>query len=266
VVTGKDLTGSAMRDAIGQLQARAASAGPASPIHGPVTARPVAGGHALIVGVPLAGTGGNSVSNSALLTLRSQILPATLGKVSGVRYAVAGDTAQSYDDTAALHRSTPVVFAFVILLAFALLLVAFRSVTIPLVSVGLNLVSVGAGYGLQGLLGYTSFGAIVSWVPLFMFVLLFGLSNGLSQRRGSHQRGRHHGRGVLHPGDAADRGHQDPWYRPGRRGAHGRHRCPGHPASRDHVRARRKVLVPAPLARLAARPPPRRRVTERPHA
>ena len=99
---------------------------------------------------------------------------------------MTGNTAQSYDDTASLHSSTPVVFAFVIVLAFVLLLVAFRSVAIPLVSIGLNLLSVGAGYGLitlifqdgrlQGLLGYTSFGGIISWIPLFMFVLLFGLS------------------------------------------------------------------------------------------
>jgi putative drug exporter of the RND superfamily len=186
VVTGHDLTGPGMRDAIAALQARAASAGPASPIHGPVTARPVAGGRALILGVPLAGNGGNSVSNHALLDLRNHILPATLGHVSGVRYAVTGDTAGSYDDTASLHSSTPVVFAFVIVLAFVLLLVAFRSVAIPLVSIGLNLLSVGAAYGLitlifqdgrmQGLLGYTSFGGIISWIPLFMFVLLFGLS------------------------------------------------------------------------------------------
>jgi RND superfamily putative drug exporter len=90
------------------------------------------------------------------------------------------------DDTASLHSSTLVVFAFVIVLAFVLLLVAFGSVAIPLVSIGLNLLSVGAGYGLitlifqdgrlQGLLGYTSFGGIISWIPLFMFVLLFGLS------------------------------------------------------------------------------------------
>ena len=146
----------------------------------------MAGGRALILGVPLAGNGGDSVSDHALLTLRTKILPATLGHVSGVRYAVTGNTAQSYDDTASLHSSTPVVFAFVIVLAFVLLLVAFGSVAIPLVSIGLNLLSVGAGYGLitlifqdgrlQGLLGYTSFGGIISWIPLFMFVLLFGLS------------------------------------------------------------------------------------------
>ncbi len=186
VVTGKDLAGPAMRDAIAALQARAAAAGPGGAIHGPVTASAVAGGRVLVLGVPLAGDGGNSVSDHALLRLRNQILPATLGRVSGVSYAVAGDTAASYDDTASLHSSTPVVFAFVIVLAFVLLLVAFRSVAIPLVSIGLNLLSVGAGYGLitlifqdgrlQGLLGYTSFGGIISWIPLFMFVLLFGLS------------------------------------------------------------------------------------------
>ena len=78
------------------------------------------------------------------------------------------------------------VFAFVAVLAFVLLLVAFRSVTVPLVSIALNLLSVGAAYGLvtlifqdgrlQGLLDYTAFGGIIFWVPLMMFVFLFGIS------------------------------------------------------------------------------------------
>jgi len=64
--------------------------------------------------------------------------------------------------------------------------VAFRSVTIPLTSIALNLLSVGAAYGLvtlifqdgrlQGPLDYTSFGGIIYWVPLMMFVFLFGIS------------------------------------------------------------------------------------------
>jgi RND superfamily putative drug exporter len=183
VVTGTGLDSPAIHGAISALQARAAAGGP---IHEPVTVTPIGGGRGLLIGVPLAGNGGDAASNAALLTLRGQILPQTLGKVGGVSYAVAGDTASTYDDNAALHSATPVVIAFVVLLAFCLLLVAFRSVTIPLVSIVLNLLSVGAAYGLitlifqdgrlQGLLGYTSFGAIISWVPLFMFVLLFGLS------------------------------------------------------------------------------------------
>jgi RND superfamily putative drug exporter len=201
VVTGTDLTGPAMRDAIAALNARASTAGP---IREPITNTAVAGGRVLLVDVPLAGTGSGSVSNDALLSLRNQILPATLGKVSGISYAVTGDTAAPYDDTTAMHASTLVVVAFVVVLAFLLLLVAFRSVTISLISIVLNLLSVGAGYGLitlifqdgrlQGLLGYTSFGGIIFWVPLFMFVLLFGLSMDyhvfiLSRIRELHSRG-----------------------------------------------------------------------------
>jgi putative drug exporter of the RND superfamily len=183
VVTGTGLSSPAMRGAVAALQARAADGGP---IHAPVSATPIAQGRGLIIGVPLAGNGGDRASFAALVTLRDRVLPATLGKVSGISYAVAGDTASTYDDNAAFHSTTPVVVGFVILLAFVLLLVAFRSVTIPLISIVFNLLSVAAGYGLitlifqdgrlQGLIGYTSFGAIVSWVPLFMFVLLFGLS------------------------------------------------------------------------------------------
>jgi putative drug exporter of the RND superfamily len=186
VVTGQGLTGPAMREAVATLRARAAADGPDGEIREPITATPIAAGRGLILGVPLAGNGGDSVSSDALRTLRSQLLPATLGQVAGISYAVTGDTATTYDDVAAVHSAIPEVVAFVVLLAFVLLLVAFRSVTISLVSIALNLLSVAAGYGLitlifqdgrlQGLLGYTSFGGIIFWVPLFMFVLLFGLS------------------------------------------------------------------------------------------
>jgi RND superfamily putative drug exporter len=186
VVTGRDVAGPGMRAAIVALQARAAADGPHGAIREPITATPIAGGRGLIIDVPLAGNGGNAVSSDALLTLRSQILPATLGHVGGISYAVAGNTAQSHDNAAAMRSATPLVVGFVVVLAFLLLLVAFRSVAIPLVSIALNLLSVGAAYGLitlifqdgrlQGLLGYTSFGGIVGWIPMFMFVLLFGLS------------------------------------------------------------------------------------------
>jgi RND superfamily putative drug exporter len=126
------------------------------------------------------------VSNNALLALRSQVLPETLGKVSGVTSVVTGNTATNYDWSTTLRTRTPIVFGVVAALAFLVLMCAFRSVVIPLISVVLNLLSVGAAYGvitlifqdgrLQGLLGFTSNGAIAQWVPLFMFVFLFGLS------------------------------------------------------------------------------------------
>ena len=71
-------------------------------------------------------------------------------------------------------------------LAFALLLLTFRSIVIAATAVALNLLSVGAAYGilvavfqhgwLAGLFGFQTNGAIVSWLPLFLFVVLFGLS------------------------------------------------------------------------------------------
>ena len=187
VVTGNGVQSAAMRSAIARLDADASRGGP---IHGPVTVLPVGTGRGLLISVPLAGAGAKSSANatatSALLALRGRILPATIGKVGGTRYAVTGATANSHDYRATLRSAAPLVFGIVAALAFVLLLVAFRSLAIPLVSIGLNLLSVGAAYGLitlifqdghlESLLGFTSFGGIMDWVPLFMFVFLFGLS------------------------------------------------------------------------------------------
>jgi putative drug exporter of the RND superfamily len=151
-----------------------------------VTSTAIGGGRALVVDVPLAGDGADTASDNALLTLRNQLLPDTVGKIPGVSYPVAGDTASTYDIIHQEDASLPLVFGFVAVLAFVLLLAAFRSVTVPLASIALNLLSVGAAYGLvvlifrdgrlQGPLGYTSFGGIIFWVPLMMFVFLFGIS------------------------------------------------------------------------------------------
>jgi RND superfamily putative drug exporter len=187
VVTGTDVTGPQVAAAVAELRARAAdSATNEGAIHDPVTVTAVGGGRALVVDVPLAGNGANTVSGNALATLRNEILPDTLGRVPGVSYAVTGDTAQITDDIHELHANLPLVFAVVAVLAFGLLLAAFRSVAVPLVSIALNLLSVGAAYGLvtlifqdgrlQGPLDYTSFGGIIYWVPLMMFVFLFGIS------------------------------------------------------------------------------------------
>ena len=130
--------------------------------------------------------GPNATSNNALMTLRDHALPATLGKVPGISYAVAGLTAGNHDFDAQLAKTVPWVFVFVLGLAFLLLMASFRSVYIPALSIGLNLLSVGAAYGLmvlifqdghlEGPLGFTAYGGITAWLPLFMFVLLFGLS------------------------------------------------------------------------------------------
>ncbi|HEY1639507.1 MAG TPA: MMPL family transporter [Streptosporangiaceae bacterium] len=182
VVTGAHLRDAAVQRGVAALAASATATGP---VRGPVSARLVGGGRGMVIQVPLAGDGSGQVSQDAVLTLRDRVLPATLGQ-AGVTYAVTGPAAWNHDLDSALHSRTPLVFAVVAGLAFVVLLCAFGSLAIPLVSIGLNLLSVGAAYGvvtlifqdghLEGPLGFTSFGGIIPWVPLFSFVLLFGLS------------------------------------------------------------------------------------------
>ena len=184
VVEGQGVASPAMSRAVAGLTSLAGR--PGAGVHGPVTAVGVGDRHGMVITVSLAGSGNNARSFAGLQALRGRLLPATIGKVAGVRYAVTGDAANSFDYRSTLRSAAPLVFALVAALAFVLLLIAFRSVAIPLISIGLNLLSVGAAYGLitvifqdghlQGLLGFTSFGGVMYWVPLFMFVFLFGLS------------------------------------------------------------------------------------------
>ena len=121
-----------------------------------------------------------------MAALRDKVIPSTIGAVPGVHAYVTGQTAGSHDFSAQLRSRAPLVFLFVLGLAMVLLLTAFRSLTIAVTAVVLNLVSVGASYGamvlvfqhhwFDGLLGYTSTGTIATWIPLFMFAILFGLS------------------------------------------------------------------------------------------
>jgi putative drug exporter of the RND superfamily len=183
VITGRDLGGPAVRRALSALEASASATGA---FRNPITVTPVAQGRALIAQVPLAGNGSDAASSAALVKLRDQVLPDTLGRAGGVSYAVTGNTAVAYDWSAVVRARTPLVLAVVAVLAFVVLMTAFSSLILPLVSIGLNLLSVGAACGLvtlifqdghlQGLLGFTSYGAVSQWVPLFTFVLLFGLS------------------------------------------------------------------------------------------
>jgi uncharacterized membrane protein YdfJ with MMPL/SSD domain len=138
------------------------------------------------VDIPIIGDGQDSAAVHALHVLRSDVVPTTVGKLSGVQSPVTGETAGDVDFTSATHSHMPIVFAFVLGLAFLLLLLTFRSIVIPLKAIALNLLSVGAAYGvlvwifqdghLQGLLGFHSNGGVVTWLPLFLFTILFGLS------------------------------------------------------------------------------------------
>jgi len=138
------------------------------------------------VEIPLAGNGTDKRSEHALGTLRNTVIPATIERVPDAATYVAGMTADSKDFNDRMRARLPIVFAFVLGLAFVLLLITFRSIVIPIKAIVLNLLSVGAAYGVltyvfqyghfENALGFHSNGGVASWLPLFMFVVLFGLS------------------------------------------------------------------------------------------
>jgi RND superfamily putative drug exporter len=183
VVQAEDVTAPAVRDGIDRLRAAAVATGQmAEPVD--VTVNPSR--TLAVVGIPLRGTGTDEASVAALTTLRERVIPATIGATDGVRVHVTGLTAGSEDFNASMSAHLPIVFAFVLGLAFVLLLVTFRSIVIPVKAIVLNLLSVGASYGVltlvfqdghgEDLLGFESLGGVVAWLPLFLFVILFGLS------------------------------------------------------------------------------------------
>jgi len=156
------------------------------------------------VDVPVAGDGANDESYDALAELRDGVIPATIGQIPGAEVNVTGITAGSEDFNQIMEERVPIVFAFVLGMAFLLLLGTFRSIVIPIKAIVLNLLSVGAAYGLvvwifqeghlESLLGFESTGAVTSWLPLFLFVILFGLSMDyhvfiLSRIREAYDRG-----------------------------------------------------------------------------
>jgi uncharacterized membrane protein YdfJ with MMPL/SSD domain len=183
VLRVRDVRSPQVQRAIARLTQLALASGRArEPIHTDVNAS-----HTVArIQVPLIGTGQDRASMAALQMLRANVLPVAVGRLPGAAYAVTGQAAGTHDFNAQIKHSFPVVFAFVLGLAFLLLLVTFRSLVIPLTSIVLNLLSVGAAYGvlvwifqdgnLQGLLGFHSNGAVVTWLPLFLFAVLFGLS------------------------------------------------------------------------------------------
>jgi uncharacterized membrane protein YdfJ with MMPL/SSD domain len=134
----------------------------------------------------IAGNGGNATSMGALHTLRDTVIPPIARTLPDTEVAVTGLTAGTYDFNHQLRGRLPYVFLFVLGLAFTLILLTFRSLVIAGTTVALNLLSVGAAYGilvsvfqhgwLAGPLGFQTNGAVVSWLPLFLFVVLFGLS------------------------------------------------------------------------------------------
>jgi RND superfamily putative drug exporter len=142
-------------------------------------------GDLVLLTVAMPGDFSSDESRSALDRLRSDYIPAAFSDETAKVY-VGGPTAETVDSVQAQKDYLPFVFMFVLGLSFLLLLVAFRSIVVPLKAVIMNLLSVGAAYGIlvlvfqEGIatkvLGFSEAPVIESWLPLFLFAILFGLS------------------------------------------------------------------------------------------
>jgi uncharacterized membrane protein YdfJ with MMPL/SSD domain len=183
VVKGDDVDSPAYQRAYEQFRTRAAATGVLyRPFHVDISPDKTVAR----LQFSIAGNGDNDASMRALDTLRNDVIPPVARTIPDAEVAVTGVTAGTADFNKQMKQRLPIVFAFVLGLAFLLMLLSFRSLVIATKTIVLNLLSVGAAYGIlvlvfqhswaEGLLGFHSNGSIATWLPLFLFVILFGLS------------------------------------------------------------------------------------------
>ena len=183
VVKAPDIQAPQVRRAIASFETAALHAGA---LHQPVQLTVHRAANVAEISAPLPGTGSNAASVAALTTLRQRLIPQTLGRVPGTQALADGQLASSVDYNAALRTAAIRAFAIVMAAAFVLMLVSLGSLVIAATCVLLDLLSVAAAYGVMtaifvhgwgaSLVGTHAVGAIDSWIPLFLFVVLFGLS------------------------------------------------------------------------------------------
>jgi uncharacterized membrane protein YdfJ with MMPL/SSD domain len=178
-----DAHDSAVTTAVADLQRKAMATGEFS---APTTVDYNSDGTIALVSIGMQGSGVDAKASAALHTLRTSLVPTTVGRLASVEVGVSGPTAMEKDSNSQMANAAPWVFAFVLTLAFLLMLVTFRSIVIAIKAVALNLLSVAAAYGAlvlvfqhgwgKQLLGFDKTGGIVGFLPVFLFVILFGLS------------------------------------------------------------------------------------------
>ena len=155
-------------------------------LSGPPVEQLSAQGDAALISFTLGG-GRNDEANWAIVhRVRDELRPKLFGDLSDARMLVSGQAAGALDVTQIYIDAAPRIFLFVLGLSFLLMLVAFHSIVIPIKAILLNLLSTGAAFGVMVLvfrdgwlaepLGITPGGVIESWVPVFIFTILFGLS------------------------------------------------------------------------------------------
>ncbi|MEZ3179131.1 MMPL family transporter [Streptomyces pimonensis] len=183
VVKADDINAPEVKSALAAFREQAISSGAS---RGPVEIKLHDQRNVAFVHVPLVGGSDQDKAGESLDKLRDEVRPATLGAVDGVEAPITGQVAGNKDFNDQLVGSVAPVFAFVVVFAFLVMLLSFRSLTVAITSIVLNLLSVGAAYGIlvavfqhgwgASLVGAEGVGAIITWLPLFLFVILFGLS------------------------------------------------------------------------------------------
>lgn len=183
IVKADDINAAPVRQAIAEFRKQAVSSGAS---RGPVEVVTHDAQNLAFVYVPLVGGSDQDKAEKSLAILRDDVRPATLGEIDGLEAPISGQVAGSKDFNDQLGGAVAPVFAFVVVFAFVLMLLSFRSLTIAITSIALNLLSVGAAYGIltavfqhgwgASVFGAEGVGAIIAWLPLFLFVILFGLS------------------------------------------------------------------------------------------
>ncbi|WP_329402241.1 MMPL family transporter [Streptomyces melanogenes] len=183
VIKAADINAPEVKQAIADFRTQAVARGASD---GPIKVTLHSAENVAVVDVPLIGGSDQKKAEKSLDVLRDHVRPDTLGKVRGLDAPITGQVAGSKDFNAKIVGAVTPVFAFVVVFAFLLMLLCFRSLTIAITAIILNLLSVGAAYGVltavfqhgwgASLVGAEGVGAIVSWLPLFLFVILFGLS------------------------------------------------------------------------------------------
>jgi len=143
-------------------------------------------GNLLMITVPVVNPEDESIAKAAVMEMRDNVVPASFDE-EGYEVLVGAGAAYTVDAVDNVKSKAPIVFAFVLGIAFLLLLVMFRSIIIPVKAILLNLISVGAAYGVlimvfqegwigESLLNFKAVGIIEIFMPLFLFAVLFGLS------------------------------------------------------------------------------------------
>ncbi len=183
VISADSLDRPALKDAVSKFNAAALQL---PGLSGPAKITPAPSGMAEEIAFTMSGAAHDQANHDLVAMVRTNLIPTYFRGLPHVEALVTGSSAEEVDIVKVYTDVLPIIFTFVLSLSFLLLLLAFRSIVIPIKAILLNLLSTGAAYGavvlvfqdgwLSDQLGFKPLPYIESWMPIFLFTILFGLS------------------------------------------------------------------------------------------